>query len=141
MIRILSQSPELTDSLQELILQPQSDIEAVRHYIYDHGFYINAEHMVRDEGKYYQMFRAVPARGPVPDRFRCTEKAHFMYGRILTEKRDPVLMEYLRGKLASNNKIARELARQDTPRCRARLAQLEEEDHIICSLLDAGTAK
>ena len=39
-IRILSTYPEVTDSLKELILQPQSEIPEVRMWLYEHGYEI-----------------------------------------------------------------------------------------------------
>ena len=58
---LLEGSRELSHSLLEWVLQPQSDVELVRRYIRESGFQIAAEEMVREDGKYYPMFRAVPA--------------------------------------------------------------------------------
>ena len=45
-IKILTQTPQVTDSLQEFILQPQSEIAKVREYLNSNGFISVAEDMV-----------------------------------------------------------------------------------------------
>ena len=57
MIRILSAHPEITKSLKECILQPQSEIERVRSFLLEEGFVFLQEDMVLDDGKYYMMMK------------------------------------------------------------------------------------
>ena len=54
-IRILSAYPEVTASLKELILQPQSEISEVRAWLCEQNYEIVEEHMVFEDGKYYSM--------------------------------------------------------------------------------------
>lgn len=58
---ILRDSAEVSGSLQEWVLQPQSDVDLVRSYIREAGFWIVQENMIKEDGKYYPMFRAIPA--------------------------------------------------------------------------------
>ena len=60
MIRILSAHPEITKSLKECILQPQSEIERVRSFLLEEGFVFLQEDMVLDDGKYYMMMKVRP---------------------------------------------------------------------------------
>ena len=48
--------------MKELILQPQSDIDRVRRCLAENGFLIIQEDMVCEDGKYYQMMKAVPGK-------------------------------------------------------------------------------
>ena len=41
--------------VKELVLQPQSDIDKVRKYLYENDYVITAEKMVCEEEKYYPM--------------------------------------------------------------------------------------
>mgnify|MGYP002226776597 FL=1 len=41
------------DSVKQYVLSPQSDLDKVRRYLAAHGFAIEDEAMVKDEGKYY----------------------------------------------------------------------------------------
>ena len=62
MIRILSAYPEVTRSLKELVLQPQSEIAKVRAFLLEEGFLFIQEDMVKDDGKYYPMMKAAPPK-------------------------------------------------------------------------------
>ena len=53
MIRILEAHPEVTASVREFVLQPQSGIRQVRAWLETHGFLIDREDMVEEDGKYY----------------------------------------------------------------------------------------
>ncbi len=63
MIRLLKEYPETVLSLQELILQPQSEIAKVRAFLLEEGFFFLREDMVKDDGKYYPMMKVSPRHG------------------------------------------------------------------------------
>ena len=54
MIRILEAGWQTVKSIPTLVLQPQSEIPAVRRYLTENGICIDEEIMLTDEGKYYQ---------------------------------------------------------------------------------------
>lgn len=58
MCRILTAHSGVPESVTELILQPQSDIDRVRRCIRDIGFSITDEDMVEEDGKFYPMIKA-----------------------------------------------------------------------------------
>lgn len=58
MQRILEVSREKTESFQELILQPQSEIERFRRFLRESGFGILDEEILKEDGKFYQVIRA-----------------------------------------------------------------------------------
>ncbi|HHV11197.1 MAG TPA: SAM-dependent methyltransferase [Clostridiales bacterium] len=59
MIQILTNKKEVLQSVKELVLQPQSEIHKVRHMLQEEGFLIVGEDMVKEDGKYYFIMRAV----------------------------------------------------------------------------------
>ena len=61
-VDILNARLETVHSMKELILQPQSDIDRVRRCLAENGFLIIQEDMVCEDGKYYQMMKAVPGK-------------------------------------------------------------------------------
>lgn len=94
---LLETSKVLSHSLQEWILQPQSDIDLVRRYIRESGYRIVEEDMVEEDGKYYPMFRAVPAE-TVPETEPVSEEwlpVFDRFGELLLTGRHPVLKEFL----------------------------------------------
>ena len=52
-IHILENGRHMWESLENLILSPQSDLAQVRRWLEENGFQIEREDMVLDEGKYY----------------------------------------------------------------------------------------
>ena len=80
--KILSDSPEVTARAKELVLSPQSEWATTRHYLLEHGFMIQREEMVLDQGKYYLILRAVPGRQKFSD------ELEYMYGQYLPEHGD-----------------------------------------------------
>lgn len=60
MRRILEEDKVKTDSFRELILQPQSEIEQFRRFLRENEYLIQDEDIVEEDGKFYQVIRAVP---------------------------------------------------------------------------------
>ena len=127
-IRILSAYPEVTDSLKELILQPQSEIPEVRRWLYEQGYEIMEEHMVFEDGKYYPMFKAV--KNPLAEKLTDLE---YKYGKLSVLKERSVLKAYLVREIANKQTILDKLNEDATEKSRSRaeeikkiLAELEE---------------
>lgn len=59
MMRILGDERAKTESFQELILQPQSEVEQFRVWLRHQGYRITDEKMVEEDGKFYPMMRVV----------------------------------------------------------------------------------
>ncbi len=96
--KILSDSPEVRDSFKELILQPQSDIPAVRRYMQKAGFGLMDEDMVLEDGKFYVIMKWVPRelfRQKQPQDLFAWTPVEFQFGPVLLKKRHPVLLQFL----------------------------------------------
>ena len=52
MIRILTDGADVLAKCEELIMQPQSEVDALRHFLQDNGWRIISEDMVAEEDKY-----------------------------------------------------------------------------------------
>lgn len=59
-IDILKKGMEKVSVMEQLILQPQSEISEVRCFLRESGFQIDKEDMVCEEGKYYPMMHVIP---------------------------------------------------------------------------------
>lgn len=93
MIHILSEGRAILQQVRTLILQPQSDIGAVRHYLWEHGFSICQEKICQEDGKYYFAIRA--ERREAEDEEKPEAEWQFRYGTYLAQRRDPVFQSYL----------------------------------------------
>ena len=60
MMRILTDNRKKTESFEELILQPQSEIEQFREWLRGQGYCITDENMIEEDGKFYPMMRVTP---------------------------------------------------------------------------------
>lgn len=94
MLQILSENPEKTASLQELILQPQSDIQLVREFLRKQGYDIIKEDMVYEDGKYYPMMKTKAGLCKLNTTY--TQEEQDLYGPLLLADRHPVLWQYLK---------------------------------------------
>lgn len=73
-----------------LVLQPQSDIDVVRHFLYDNLYNIAKEIMVYDNDKFYTAILAVPGSMPPYDR-----DEDWIYGKYNIDNKSEVLIEQL----------------------------------------------
>lgn len=92
MRKILSDDKEKTDSFQEMVLQPQSESEELRRFLYRQGYHIIEENMIEEDGKFYPMMRVEKAEmlKPEPDRITCR------YGPLLLQQKSQVLLTFLK---------------------------------------------
>lgn len=143
MLRILAAERDKTVSFRELILQPQSEMESFRRFLREGGYDILDEEMLIDEGKYYQVIRAVPggkdgagkeaqAEAGARDEELC--KLEDRYGPLLLRKKTPVFLSYLEREAALYEEILENLRAQglSDDKRRARHEQVEAllEDNI-----------
>ncbi len=63
MRRILEEGREKLEVMEELILQPQSEIPLFRAYLRQAGYRTLAENMVYEDGKYYPMMKVAAEKG------------------------------------------------------------------------------
>lgn len=121
MRNILEGRQEVVDELQELYLQPQSEIFLVRQYLRAHGFIIERERMLIDEGKYYVMMKAV--RGHSEEEslvFDC-------YGKYLLEHKDETLYQFL----THEQKKKRQILSSLSDKYEERIQELNQELCLI----------
>ncbi len=92
MMRILSEAPDKTDSFQEMILQPQSDIESFRRFLYEQGYHIVEENMIEEDNKFYSVMRVMKSESSLeePNQLACR------YGPVLLRNKSRVLLSFLK---------------------------------------------
>lgn len=140
MMRILETEREKTDSFQELVLQPQSEIERFRRYLRENRYRIFDEEMLVEDGKFYQVIRAGHCHNPAGDLSEwelC--KLEDRYGPILLQKRTPVFLSFLEHEAAVYEEILANLREQGLTeeKRRERYAQVEkllEENRLAGTL-------
>ncbi len=86
--RILSESMEKAKSFQELILQPQSELEEFREFLRKAGFAVTEEEAVCEEGKFYFAMKAVPLGADVMAFMEARETKEATNSRETTESKE-----------------------------------------------------
>lgn len=131
--KILGQNPEVLATLQELILQPQSEIDQVRLFLEKQEYDIVQENMILEDGKYYPMMRAVKSKRCENQRKEAYTIEQLAYGPLLLQNQHPVLYEYLKKELKTHEDLLVHLQNQDTERARARIEEINKEIRCICA--------
>ena len=119
MVKILSAHPEVTASLKELILQPQSEISEMRSWLYEQGYEIVEEHMVYEDGKYYPMFKAVKASAVTK-----LSDLEYKFGRFEVLQEKDVLKAFLQREIAGKHAILEKLAKEQTEKSLGRMEEI-----------------
>ncbi len=132
-LHILSEGEAVCCKAKELILQPQSEIAAVRRYLREHGYYVDAEDMVFEDGKYYPMMRVrngvkeVQAQAGATDG-ETGQELEDLYGALLLKNAHPVLMKYLSYQHGQLCTILEELEKQpDSDKITDRICQIRQQ--------------
>lgn len=130
MQRILTEGQDKARALEELILQPQSELMEFRRFLRQSGYRILAEDMLQEDGKYYFLIKAAYGKGK---NFHSTlsgkidEELADRYGGLLLRDRHPLLKEYLEICLETKCRIAEMIKTNKNPRAGRKLAEVETE--------------
>lgn len=138
-IRILSARPDVLSEVKELVLEPQSDVEGVRRFLGECGFVIVDEDMILEDGKFYPVIKAVhkedaPESTGTEDS-TVDETAALKYGKILLEKKHPVLKEFLERNLVQTEELRQRLEANPTGKGLARAEELKKEAECMKTAL------
>lgn len=98
MTEILGKDPAKAASYKKLILQPRNNIGALRHWLYDNGFSIKNEKLVRERKYICEVLTAVPKEVAVT-RTLGPERIEYQYPHTLIKFAGPLTREYLSTKL------------------------------------------
>lgn len=132
MEKILSDNPEVRDSFQELILQPQSDIPHFRHFLMSNGYRITEEKMILEDGKFYPMMKAIRDQ----KRNKSWTPLEEMFGKYLLQEKNPVLQQFLQRELRIRQNILTKLQKAETEETKKRRNEVEEEKQLILAVLN-----
>ncbi|MDF2474062.1 MAG: hypothetical protein K0R21_1844 [Anaerocolumna sp.] len=121
--RILEEGAAAVKRCRELVLQPQSELPLVRKYLHTIGFQIRTELMLEEDGKYYDIIKAVPSF--INETYE--REVFYQYGKLPLEGQDAVAKDFLLREKRLKSQVMEELSRNSTENTRKRLAQVEQE--------------
>lgn len=127
-MHILEAGKEVCHAARELVLQPQSELTAVRCFLKAQGYIVDAEDMVLEDGKYYPMMRVhydIRASADTEEEAGASEL--YRYGEMLLGQRHPVLLQYLNWERQIQEQILQKLREQEqTGQIALRVREVEE---------------
>lgn len=124
-IHILETGKEVCMQAKELILQPQSELERVRAYLWSNGYVILEENMVLEDEKFYPVLCA--SYRNTADRESAENLLYCRYGKYLLEQRHAVLYTYLKKEERTYTDILQNLQKNtSSEKTKERIAEVEE---------------
>lgn len=87
--QLLTDSSAVVESLKGLILQPQQAYSSLRRYLYEIGWQIADESLIKEDGRLYQVIYAVPGRSDMPS------DIDLEVGPVLNKKRPALFAELI----------------------------------------------
>lgn len=130
MMRLLYKGEPVLDTVSELILSPQSEIEQVRIFLAEHSYIIKEEQMITDEGKDYVVLRV--GHGQMRYQKRC----EYRYGKCLLENKNLVLKSSLMREQKILLNLQRSLEEVDTDSAGKRLGEIANDLQCIEEALE-----
>lgn len=111
---ILDKDAKVAESAKLLILQPMRDSDKVRKWLFEHGFDIIDEELVKEQDRIYEVIWAKPSGK--------ARKANglMLVGEKIIEKKHPLAVEYINKKIDELEKVIAALGSMDTENCRER---------------------
>lgn len=121
---VLHRSPRVVQQLDQLVLQPMTAPDEVRKWLAQNGWRLAAEHLVKEEDKYYQIVSAVRGEQTWPSG---ENNLAWQLGPLLIDRGDELLAEYIEKLLSVNRNLLASLSRVNTAKGFARVEELKEE--------------
>lgn len=129
--RILTDGCRVAAEAKELVMSPHSEWYEVRSFLQDNGYKIVDEDMVKEDGKYYIIIKAVHADSG-------SEKLsdeELRFGPVLMGKKHPVLIDYLKKEKDTCKKIKRNLAENAGESSQGKLEEFDKKEALLESVL------
>ena len=125
-VRILEEAQEeVLRSIKRFIFGPQSEQDCFRRDILDMGFNISEERLIKEGGKFYNFIEAT--QSTITGSKNCWSEADFIYGKILIERRDILLLE----KLESDRELIMRIISSSESLPKDRLEELVSQKKLI----------
>lgn len=128
-IDILTRGENVVRTLDQLILEPQSELAAVRTFLRENNYFVEAEDLVLEDGKYYPILRVLPKRSSDVLTFSgesgLSPAVLDAYGHRLLAAHHPVLLSFLQKEKKQCEQILAGLPTEDSESERIALRRAE----------------
>ncbi len=126
---ILSTSKDIAFSAKQLILQPMTAYDKLRKFLYENGYKVTDENIVKELHHYYFVIKAEPGRDKIDN------EIYYEISKHLLDKKDPVMYEYIEKLIKTNNKIIQSLEGTGNIDYKEKIDKLKYKNNIITELI------
>lgn len=127
MERILGEGMDGIKGMQELILQPQSELPQFRAFLGKAGLQVIEEDAVCEEGKYYFAIKVRPGQNQGRAKTGALLQQYDMFGEFLLKGRHPVLLAFLQQRRSYLGRLVAALEKASSDKAKERLKEVQEE--------------
>ncbi len=126
---IIETSKNIAIHTKELILQPMTTADKLRRYLFKNNFKILDENIVKEFHHYYFVIKAVPGTVEKDDEF------YYEFSKILIEKKETLMHEYMNKALNINENIIRNLEKNNNSDYNKKIEALINKNKRIRELM------
>ncbi len=127
---ILEDSKDIAKSINSFVLQPMTNISALRKYLFENDYTIKKEVIIKELHRYYFILKIEHGKDEVAD------EIYFDYSKYLYKNRDMLFMEYLEYSLEKELLILENLKNSDSDINRHKSVLLNEKIMKMKLMLD-----
>lgn len=125
---IIENNKSIAMSADYLILQPMTAVNNLRKYLFNNGFKIVDENIVKEQ-HFYFIIKA--KKGSTEEQDNIYEEI----SKILLQKKEPLMVEYINKVLHTNEKIISSLEKTNKEEYNVKIEELKEKNKKIRNLL------
>lgn len=126
---IIEVSKHIAKKTSQLILQPMTTAERLRRYLYENGFKIVDEKIVKEFHHYYFIIKAIPGTSKIED------EIFYEISKHLLDKKDPVMLEYINKVLTINENIICSIEKTNNKAYNEKIGTLKQKNNKIRELM------
>ncbi len=127
---IIETSKNIALRSSQLILQPMTTADRLRRYLYENGFRIIDENIVKELHHYYFIIKAESGNAGVEN------EIYYEISKILLDKKEPLMTEYLKKILDINENIIRSIEKNNNSDYNERIDTLRKKNSKIKELME-----
>lgn len=129
---ILMANEEVAKTTEKLILQPMQAPEELRRFLYQNGYEIIDEHLVREDHRLYEIIVCKYENLPPQE----IDPIYYEVGKKLIDKKDPLLKDFIQNKIRINKNILNKLEGKEGQQVEERKFTVNEKINKLNDLLN-----
>lgn len=129
---ILKANEKVAKTIEKLILQPMQAPEELRMFLYQNGYKILDEHLVREEHRLYEII-VCKYEGLTQQE---VDPIYYEVGQKLIENNDPLLQDFVENKIRINKNILKKLEGKEGQAIEDKRLALNKKIDILNNLLN-----